>query len=167
MTRQIKFKVWDVLGKRMFSFEEAVSTGVDISTPDGRNYQMPLFSVAFVDNKHKLIAIQYTNANDKNNKEIYEGDIVNYRGRIGKVEYFAAMYICSWNDQTEDELSHMIIGDIEVIGNVFENPELLNSIPPVVEEDEEEENEDLSSCENCGERGWDGRICHICGAKHI
>ena len=34
-------------------------------------------------------------------------------------------------------------------------------------EDEEEENEDLSSCEQCGEKAWDGYICHSCGLKII
>jgi SET domain-containing protein len=33
--------------------------------------------------------------------------------------------------------------------------------------DEEEENEDLSSCEQCGENAWDGYICHSCGLKII
>ena len=26
---------------------------------------------------------------------------------------------------------------------------------------------DLSRCPNCDERAWDGRICHLCGAKNI
>jgi ribosomal protein L32 len=35
------------------------------------------------------------------------------------------------------------------------------------EEEEEEDNPDLNRCPNCDEKAWDGRICHICGAKNI
>lgn len=35
------------------------------------------------------------------------------------------------------------------------------------EEKEEEEDLDLASCEQCGERAWDGYICHACGLKII
>ena len=31
----------------------------------------------------------------------------------------------------------------------------------------EEDNADFSNCPNCDETAWDGRICHICGAKYI
>ncbi len=34
-------------------------------------------------------------------------------------------------------------------------------------DDDHEEDEDLSSCEQCGENAWDGYICHFCGAKNI
>jgi len=26
---------------------------------------------------------------------------------------------------------------------------------------------DLDVCPECGERAWDGRICHVCGTKEI
>ena len=56
---------------------------------------------------------------------------------------------------------------MEVIGNIFENPELLNSTPTVKEDEETEEDEDLEKCEQCGENAWDGYICHSCGMKDI
>lgn len=34
-------------------------------------------------------------------------------------------------------------------------------------EPESENDPDLSRCENCNEKAWDGRICHVCGAKDI
>ena len=162
MNRKLKYRIWDNDEKRWVHDDDEViginNYGVMVDDRDDMNDL----------SSYDGVTVQlFTGATDKNNKEIYDGDILNYKGRIGRVEYFATMYICSWNDQTDDALSHMIIGDIEVIGNVFENPELLNSVPTTAVEDEEEENEDLSSCENCGEHGWDGRICHICGAKHI
>jgi len=137
MNREIKFKVWDVINKRIFPFEEAVSTGVDISTPDGRNYQMPLFSVAFVDNKHKLIALQYTNLNDKNGKELYDGDIVKVRESNEQSSISYENKLIVWdNVELRWGLSHKDFsifseplnyfkGSLELVGNVFENKDLL------------------------------------------
>lgn len=45
-----------------------------------------------------------------------------------------------------------------------------NEMPQIVEPDDENEeydNPDFSSCEQCGEKAWDGRICHVCGMKDI
>ena len=41
---------------------------------------------------------------------------------------------------------------------------------PKIEEDPDGENEEdlgLASCEQCGEKAWDGYICHSCGVKEI
>jgi len=46
----------------------------------------------------------------------------------------------------------------------------LQMTPSIEEEEEEEEeydNPDLSRCPSCDEKAYDGRICHICGAKNI
>jgi hypothetical protein len=43
----------------------------------------------------------------------------------------------------------------------------LNSQQPEEVEEVEEDNPDLSRCPNCDGKAWDGRICHICGAKNI
>lgn len=71
---------------------------------------------------------------DKNGKLIYEGDIVNIRdysalgyprSRIGKVEYlfsetYPAYYVTTIYGDAKD-----FTDDMEVIGNIYENPELL------------------------------------------
>ena len=75
--------------------------------------------------------MQYTELKDKNNKEIYEGDIVKLRNNhgIGVVKYYD-----EWGAFVVEYVKSkplVVLGmsyykeDIEVIGNIYENPELL------------------------------------------
>jgi len=73
--------------------------------------------------KDKIISRDlYTGIKDKKGKEIYEGDIMgNSLREKGEVKWEAIGF--NWGDNFS--IGNGDIDDIEVIGNIYENPELL------------------------------------------
>ena len=117
MKREIKFRVWAVASKKMFlpSNEE----GWEIIT--GEIYPKP-----------NTILMQYTGLKDKNGKEIYDGDIIKLENTLNRIIWldgyacFALIEDGGIKPYTlYEQFSHR---EPEVIGNIYENSELLSKL---------------------------------------
>jgi len=81
-------------------------------------------------NKNEVILIQYTGLKDKNGEEIYEDDIVErgniFSGTTKKMKVYWNQNGCGWSLKSEKfNMAMSDLCDLRVIGNIYENPELL------------------------------------------
>lgn len=80
----------------------------------------------------EITLMQSTGLKDKNGKEIFEGDILDYKGRKALVRWHGsyASFIYRFVDElqkrnTEWKPLYLAYIKCEIIGNVYENPEFL------------------------------------------
>jgi uncharacterized phage protein (TIGR01671 family) len=84
---------------------------------------------------------QYTGWEDKNGEKIFEGDICRFKewwkGKacwIGKVYFEYGIYVIAGGPNEECEIpfnvqmSRLDISEMEVIGNIYDNPELIGGM---------------------------------------
>ena len=125
MNREIKFRVWDKVTNTMY-------------VPDKDSNKVRIYinggvSIHGAWATEDVVLMQYTGLKDKNGKEIYEGDVL---GKIGHnyliiYEPSSAQFWGRKKNNTGLPLSEIIAEEWEdglnyvVIGNICENPELL------------------------------------------
>ena len=143
---EIKFRAWDKLKKEMHPV-----TRLEFANKGVIGGQFGWYGTGWV--YDSFIIMQYTGLKDKNNKEIYEGDIISvpslYKEEIledgsgPKDEYFQICKVvkqegCFGIITKKDELFNkgfysfreikkdigVNMYEIEIIGNIFDNPEL-------------------------------------------
>ena len=111
--REIKFRAWDARHQKFF-IPADIANNIASSRPDGDKKLM-----------------QYTGLKDRNGKEIYEGDVVRWLVndvvRVGIVDYpedFGGYDMKNLDDEYH-VCNDWMRGEYEVVGNIYENPELL------------------------------------------
>lgn len=122
-SNNLMFRAWDVIECRMY----------DICSLDNTGSYERVWEVR-EDKKGSpynpnCVIMEYIGLKDKNGKEIFEGDIVSLSNK---------RYEITWNDRTgswnvggmfsinTNQPFSVRSSDLEIVGNIFENPELLN-----------------------------------------
>jgi uncharacterized phage protein (TIGR01671 family) len=135
--REIEFRIWDIRLKMFLPINK--------SDDDFRLYY-------FINRPEEYAIQQFTGLCDKNNKKIFEGDVIIFMGKwdeegyVLKPDYLP--YVVSWfmgglqaflisRNNCMSVFGHNeILGvghtDSKVIGNIFENPNLLDEITQTV-----------------------------------
>ena len=113
--REIKFRAWIVRAKEMEYNIFLARNSLEQHQQQG----------------DEVIGMQYTGIRDREDKEIYEGDILDARGQYSEnlpqpVIWWSTGWYVGYDDGKHNNVT--ALGALEkpwVIGNIYENPELL------------------------------------------
>lgn len=130
MKREIKFRAWVSDTKVMVQWETI-----------SQNYKHGICSLHdYIDTDNEIL-MQYTGVKDKNDKEIYEGDIVRncsrtwqeednkeptINGAISSIVYRGNGFWVDAESFGWEGESLWNWDEMEIIGNIYEHPQLLN-----------------------------------------
>lgn len=124
MNREIKFRGQSINGNWAFGLIAKDGECVFISNSAGKPFAFEV--------RPETIS-QFTGLLDKNEKEIYEGDIVECRESFGVFSTTTIYHIVYGNggffSKEKNSLHNIFLGNknlsVSIIGNIHENPELL------------------------------------------
>ena len=125
--REIKFRAWDLKEQRwLFEYEQMGGFSLV-----GEIIMLGEWSSLPTDKLEDVAVMQFTGLKDKNGKEIYEGDVV--EGGEGRKVIVYSGTLGGFVAKHKASSSHLHVtwfSGYEVIGNIYENPELLHQESP-------------------------------------
>ncbi len=124
MNREIKFRAWDKICRKMFYDGELDNGDIIVIHLDGK--------IEISDEEtykpKDFILMQYTGIKDKKGKEIYEGDILEFDAKEWGSDKTNKSAV-EWDGENGEWSCMGVYREwsewCQVIGNVFENPELI------------------------------------------
>jgi uncharacterized phage protein (TIGR01671 family) len=126
--REIKFRAWNKTDSKMVSWEEMY--GIERAFDGGVGVHLAISDQCYL-LPEGCVVMQFTGLKDRQGKEIYEGDVVKIDGGaepvIAPIGFEYGCFVVKWKANAP-ELKYYIgmsFCSIEIIGNIYENPELL------------------------------------------
>lgn len=131
MNDRFKFRVWDKPLKKYMEFKEFKFMNVEFTFN-------PITKEAEIEyDKERYIVEQCTGLKDKNGQLIYENDLIKcpsgiYRIAVDDFGLWTAIYnnnpikgVVEWSDMVKEYAFNQENVELEVLGNIHQNPELL------------------------------------------
>lgn len=129
MNRELKFRAWDkedkcmIYGDQEYTDAEVISDALETIMHGGSDEWT-----------ERIEIMQYTGLDDKNGKPIFEGDILEHydrednRRHYEEIIYDSGCFRFKDNEFAQECLSEYLDIGYEVIGNIYENEEMLKEI---------------------------------------
>ncbi len=134
---KLKFRAWDSTKKEMFKDTFAITESGQVVIVEQESVAS---SPDYVFVEH-LVIMQSTGLKDKNGKEIFEGDIITDGHALGVLRNHQTLGFYMVDEKGKEnflsdtvdtegfeEAKEFMKNSIEIIGNIYENPELLEAI---------------------------------------
>lgn len=121
------YRIWDKRTGKWMNVQEAIISNGEVYET-WRDFEDGLSLT-----EDDYVFVHSTGLKDKNGVEIFEGDIIKTKtGTLQSVEYVRASVTKDWSETVAafkcrqgDEYFYFDLATDEVIGNIYENPELL------------------------------------------